>query len=263
MPSDLLPGAKSVIVVALHLLEGSIDDAGRPPARKIGHFHSAVHEEAFNQLSTVLLVLAKFLDARGMKSAPSRDLCNLASRVAGGGEDLTACRFAAVAAGLGEIGWNGIVLTPQFGARQRFAVLVTDAELEYDEVYAGPALCTGCRECVRACPIAAIDPAEKVAVTIGGRRFEWGRLDRIHCDCAQRYQFVAAEGPAYIGGRNDCPLPEKVTREWLREAFRGRDRIQRPAYTPTVEGCFTRCRAHLAKAAEPSRVGGPAAPRRC
>ena len=96
--------------------------------------------------------MARLLEARGYRTRATLDLTGLASKVGGGDVDLTASRFAAVAAGLGEIGRNGIVLTPQFGPRQRFICLTTNAELPYDEVYRGPALCRKCGRCFTACP---------------------------------------------------------------------------------------------------------------
>ena len=61
-------------------------------------------------------------------------------------------RLAAVACGLGEIGWSKMLLTPEFGPLQRVAFLFTDAELEYDEMYNGKPLCRKCGACVRQCP---------------------------------------------------------------------------------------------------------------
>jgi epoxyqueuosine reductase QueG len=244
-PSDHLEGARSVIVVGLRMLEASVDEAGKPPALKAGHYHSAVHEEALNQLSSVLLKAAKLLDANGFRAAPSFDLTGLASMVYGGGVDLTASRFAAVAAGLGEIGWGGLVLTPEFGARQRFACLVTDAELDCDGVYDGRPLCTRCRRCAETCAVGAISKERALSVEIGGREFSWGALDRLRCDCAKRYALVAEEGPAFVGSTNDFEPPDRITREWVVEAVRASDRLQRPGYCPIVERCLARCPAHV------------------
>ena len=61
-------------------------------------------------------------------------------------------RLAAVACGLGEIGWSKMLLTPEFGPLQRVAFIFTDAELEYDEMYSGKPLCRRCGACVRECP---------------------------------------------------------------------------------------------------------------
>jgi Fe-S-cluster-containing hydrogenase component 2 len=243
-PEDHLPGARSVIVFGLGLLGASVDRAGQPPASKAGHFQTGVHEEAHRQLELAMLPVARMLDAMGYRVAATRDLEGLASRVSGGDVDLTASRFAALAAGLGDLGWHGLVLTPQFGARQRFACLVTDAELACDDVYAGPALCRRCFACAEACPVRAISKNESHAVTIAGRAFVWGKPDRLRCDFAQRYGLVAAEGGATVGCQNDFPVPDPITPEAVCETMRAADRIQRPSYTPTVERCFAECPAH-------------------
>lgn len=243
-PADYLEGAKSVIVVGLGLPGASIDRVGRPPASKAGHFQSAVHEESQRQMALALLQIARFLDAAGYRTSSAPDLTGLASQISDDNLDLTASRFAALAAGLGDLGWNGLVLTPKFGARQRFACLVTDADLVPDNVYDGPPLCSRCGDCAAACPVAAISQDETYAVEIGGRTFEWGRPDRLRCDFAQRYALTAEEGGKYIGCENDFPLPDQMTPEGLCEAVRNRDRIQRPSYTPTVQRCFTVCRSH-------------------
>ncbi len=244
-PADHLPGARSVIVVGVGLLEASIDEVARPPAFKAGHYFTSVHEEAVSQLHTILLRVARLLDDRGHAAAPAVDLCGLGSRVGMWYHDLLSSRFAAVAAGLGEIGWHGMLLTPRFGVRQRVACLVTDAALPPDEVYGGPALCTKCFACVRACPMAAIDGGDRHAIRIGGREFQWGRLDRLRCDFSKRYGLTGESGGKYAGCRNAFTPPQTITPQWLTEAVRNSDRIQRPGgYTPVVERCFTACPAH-------------------
>jgi ferredoxin len=62
---------------------------------------------------------------------------------------------AAQICGLGEVGLGGFVLTPRFGPLQRFAFILTDAELDPDPV-AEPALCDHCGACVAACPGSAL-----------------------------------------------------------------------------------------------------------
>jgi epoxyqueuosine reductase QueG len=67
-------------------------------------------------------------------------------------------RHSAVAAGLGEFGWLSIVLTPEFGPRNRFGVILTAAEIEPDPLYSGPKLCdpSKCTVCTDVCPTKAI-----------------------------------------------------------------------------------------------------------
>jgi epoxyqueuosine reductase QueG len=61
-------------------------------------------------------------------------------------------RHAATRAGLGEFGYNNLVVTKEFGPRQRFNSIVTDAELRPDPLVAEPiCLRDECRLCLRAC----------------------------------------------------------------------------------------------------------------
>ncbi len=101
-------------------------------------------------------------------------------------------RLAAVACGLGEIGYSKMLLTPQFGPLQRVAFLFTDAELEYDEMYHGEPLCRHCYACVRECPGHCIPMDKKVRVDLDGKICEWGDIDMWRC-----YAFYTHAGRYY------------------------------------------------------------------
>ncbi len=92
-------------------------------------------------------------------------------------------RIAAVAAGLGEIGYSNLLLTPEFGPRQRVAAIITDAPLEPDPLFEGK-LCDRCMLCVKNCPGHAISPKETVKVNIGGKECEYAKLDQTACSIA-------------------------------------------------------------------------------
>ncbi len=66
-------------------------------------------------------------------------------------------KHAAVSCGMGEIGRNNLLLTPQFGPHQRLCAIVTEAPLEPDSRQDFD-LCTGCNRCVDACPAGALTP---------------------------------------------------------------------------------------------------------
>jgi len=94
-------------------------------------------------------------------------------------------RIAAFCAGLGEIGYSKIFLTPEFGPRQRFAAVLTDAPLDPDPLYSGPPLCDRCMLCARDCAGQAISQTETVRATVAGRELEWGKIDVSRCSSKQ------------------------------------------------------------------------------
>ena len=101
-------------------------------------------------------------------------------------------RIAAVAAGMGEIGWSKVFLSPQFGPRQRLAAILTDAELEPDPLFTPGTLCDRCMLCVRDCTGNAIpaDQEKKVKIQVAGMDVEWGDVDMELCS---RYFCGASE----------------------------------------------------------------------
>ena len=74
-------------------------------------------------------------------------------------------RHVATRAGLGEFGYNNIVLTPQFGPRQRFNSIVTEAALVADPLMQEPiCLRDACRLCLKACYMDAIKLRDDASV---------------------------------------------------------------------------------------------------
>lgn len=91
-------------------------------------------------------------------------------------------RIAAYLAGLGEIGYSKMFLTPEFGPRVRIGVVLTEMELEPDPIYDGPKLCNRCMACARECPGNCISETKTVKVTLAGHEVEWGDIDLKKCD---------------------------------------------------------------------------------
>jgi ferredoxin len=115
-------------------------------------------------------------------------------------------RIAAYLAGLGEIGYSKVFLTPQFGPRQRLFMVMTEMELEPDPIYDGPPLCNRCMACVDECPVKAISPHRTTKVMLAGHEVEWAEFDPYKCNYAFKGSELPTEGVKghYIEGRDDC-----------------------------------------------------------
>ena len=92
--------------------------------------------------------------------------------------------YASVACGLCEISYNRIAFSKEFGSRQRFHMIITDAVLESDPLLE-ESLCNGCRSCADACPLGAISKTETEEISICGKRFTVGKIDYEKCKICQ------------------------------------------------------------------------------
>jgi Pyruvate/2-oxoacid:ferredoxin oxidoreductase delta subunit len=135
-------------------------------------------------------------------------------------------RIAAFAAGLGEIGYSKVFLTPEFGPRQRFGAVLTNAPLAADPLFDGQ-ICDRCMLCAKHCSGHAISTEETVRVTVAGREIEWGRLDERRCRIA-----FHGGNPETNPFYPDQP-PQKIM--WHGEAWEG------------ACGCIRECMIHLEK----------------
>ena len=187
-PRDLLPNAKSVVAFGIKILDGVMETLikayesqdksiqgifGTWGCTTIPNFH----------LGNVSMTLAKYIEETfGAFALPT---------TSGAFQTKSAFsqRRAAVAAGLGEMGWMGRVLTPEHGPRMVWGSVITDLELEEDPLYHGPQLCDpekcGFR-CAKACPVNAIPASacERADYSIAGRPQNLADIDYNKCKCA-------------------------------------------------------------------------------
>jgi epoxyqueuosine reductase len=124
-PVDLLNECQSSIVMAMRWCDTLVD--GLPEIRAM---YSRMMIMMNNQLDTILLRISHFVTERGFLALPvhASDPYDLGEL-----RGVLSHKHAAVQAGLGEFGLSNLLLTPQFGPRQRFAQILTDAKLIPDK----------------------------------------------------------------------------------------------------------------------------------
>lgn len=169
-PNDILPEAKSVISMAVKLPTRLVDWEGLLEKSEIlpnddvrwevesAHWYGRVGYEAMNiRLEQLGLLLSIYLEERGYAAlsfpATYAHNADIMQKIPGYFGPFSH-RHAAVLAGLGEFGFNNLVVTPQFGPRVRFMSVLTSAELEADPLQKEPiCLGEGCLACVEACGV--------------------------------------------------------------------------------------------------------------
>jgi len=241
---DYLPEAKSVLVIGMHYPNAILDRAGKPPAEAMGPYAAHAQWSLTVELCSVGFYLIKYLEQQGYKSVATLDLCGLASHIYNPREayslyDATANRFAAFAAGLGEIGKHGVTITPQYGVRQRFLAVVTDAPLNENSLYSGEGLCKDCYSCQTACVVSALSK-DKVNIKLNNKNIDFLKTDRLRCDWAKTYGLVGEEGPKYMGSKTNIMPPDKITLKNLSNALKKLDPIQK-YHLCILEKCLSVC----------------------
>lgn len=146
----------------------------------------------------------------------------------------------AVNCGLGEIGRHGGLITRDFGPMVRICAILTDAEIEPDDIQRTK-LCDGCAECARACP--------------GGAIYAAGVND---WQCAAYYMGAGARTNPFMppdAFANDADRRQIMDGSIRLTPERARDVIDQILFYPPVKhgyaasicgrACYRACYAHL------------------
>ncbi|HAP93944.1 MAG TPA: hypothetical protein DCM26_04885 [Desulfotomaculum sp.] len=252
-----LPGCKSVIVLLTGMPERMVELAGQQEA-ECAMSYSYSQYQLIRETLWAAHDLSGWLGQQGYKSLPVADLSNKGYRNLApywefawsklGHPDLRANAPFAAAAGMGEIGLSGMLLTPEFGPRQRYSFVLTEAEIESAEKYEGPELCTSCGECAEACPVGALCPSMVEAQQIAGKKYiKYGR-NETKCRWCRSLGMVADAGVKYIGWRvPDLQVPDMLTQANIEEALAKKDPLQVIGYNypnqidTIIEKCLQVC----------------------
>lgn len=267
---QLYPNAKNAIVIGMHYPDAYLEECKGASMEALGPYSFSQYQ-VHRELGFIALDICKKLSASGNLGIPLLDLCQTASKqlnVRGtppaGTQmdrgmigllpfafipDCRSNRFAAISSGLGVLGHNGLVLTQEYGPRQRFICILTDSDLAQDDIKDFDPGCNDCELCLTACPTKAFSESQKTEFKIGDKKFIAPFLDQARCDWAMRFGLSGEEGPKYMGSSTDIAPPAQITLEEISKAFEQRDPLQ-DHFVSIMEPCVKVCPAPFEKLKE-------------
>ena len=148
-PTNILSEAKSVIVIVLKHSDAALD---------CNNLRLSINDTLamYHELSRIGYRLSRSLENKGFQAVavPPFNPIEISEETRGLVGDFS-LRHAAVSAGLGYIGRNNLLITPEFGPRVRLAAVITDADLE-SSFRSIKLNCGTCAVCIEKCPAKAI-----------------------------------------------------------------------------------------------------------
>ena len=216
-PRRYLPDAKTLISIAIHINEGCCDHVAQKEVVTWHSFQIFTLGIVNPSLDRLALEASTFLEDRGYIAYPfpanSPHDIRPTPEYPGGPGDISH-KHAAVACGLGELGWHTMLLTPQFGTRQKLTTILTTAPLAPDPMgkqgmLCKPELCGF--QCAEACPTHAI-PKKKTEkkttrIRMNGAQLEYGKLVGWRCRWGCSGMLTST------GGYRNIPIPKEEPTE--------------------------------------------------
>ncbi len=187
-PLSLFPETKSIIVYANRILKGCYQGI-KEGTDWSSYWIYGYGTGLYASLGKAGGAISDLLEDHGYESVPSSGGHTLLDEAPPAREPLAKgklppcvalhMRLSAALAGLGELGWSKVFLSPEFGPRQRFEIILTDAELEPDPLFSEK-ICDHCQACVRHCPGHALG-GKREEMECEGRVFSWGEVNCGKC----------------------------------------------------------------------------------
>ena len=175
-PHDILPEAHAVIVAGKRLSDATVETT---PSRMFDTMYVATNafiDRLILKMTDALVRLGYRAIAVGPHSLEARTFRGDISQ-----------KHAAVAAGLGRFGLQSLVLTPQFGPRQRWGTVITNAPLVLNsplkEGLCKPEACG--TACIKNCPVGALSEnkteGNESTDFLPGGLWYYGNVDKLLC----------------------------------------------------------------------------------
>jgi epoxyqueuosine reductase QueG len=150
-PTDILPDARTVIVCAQRIPDTVVTSG---PATSYYRTMTVLH----SHLDLIAYKVAEYIEEQGGRAIPvpsDEPYFDWDQERHHGRGDLSH-KHAAWAAGLGTLGKNSLLITPEFGNRVHLVSVVTNLDLDPDPLVAREMCLPACTLCVMACPVKAI-----------------------------------------------------------------------------------------------------------
>ncbi len=163
---------------------------------------SAATALIYSRMAELSASLAKYIRSLGYPAIPC-------------GNDTAQSIPLAIDAGFGELGRNGLLLTPEYGPRQRICKVLTDLPLVPDKPidFGLQSFCESCHACASACPVDAIRFEDRTIeqTSISNRP----GIRRWPVDVARCYLFWQENGTDCSNCVAACPWALHTHRGWL------------------------------------------------
>jgi Fe-S-cluster-containing hydrogenase component 2 len=208
-PSDVLPGCRSLVVMSLHIPDGSIEIMRR--GKSAFSYNLFGYAYLNRELDFLLYKMSCFLEDLGWATMPI-PARGTAYGTAKPGYAMLSFRHAAVASGLASFGLSGIALTKKYGSRQRFVALPTLAPLTpAQKLLAQSEVCCGCLECLSHCTGKALTLNPPHICKLGGITYRYARSDYQRCTYVSRGLSSKVWPGACFNPKTDLPFVENAT----------------------------------------------------
>ncbi len=185
-PFTIFPEGKSVIILGKRICRGSLRGVEEGTNfLDYSFFGTSWLEDEF--LAVACYDMTRVIENEGWEAVPVfPNPCDIAPTGVSVEEGREApnvfpdFEYAAVACGVAEFSYSGLIFTPAFGSRQRFHMIITDAELEPTPILERR-VCDNCMKCVNACPLGAISANGEREIEICGKRMTVAKTDYNLC----------------------------------------------------------------------------------